>query len=256
MKITFLGVWMTPDVGETVSFVLELTTGEKILVDCGTNLVKSLTDAGIDPVSISHIIITHPHGDHISGLPTFLFYKLFYSAGIRGKPLSSIQIISIEDTIQCVKKYIDIPYNNLSSHESINYNVVSVNDVLNIGNCKFRFFETNHKPTTIGFKSEVEEKSIVYSSDTAFCKEILAIADESDYLIHDVAATSKFKMLSGGHTLCDEIGKNLTEFKIGNFIPIHRISYYYNNMEPYVNELKENYGGKITIVNDGDSIAL
>ena len=39
MVITFLGVWMVPEDGDTVSFVIELETGEKILVDSGINTV-------------------------------------------------------------------------------------------------------------------------------------------------------------------------------------------------------------------------
>ena len=50
-------------------FYLELDEGG-LLVDCGggNGILRQLEDAGIDPVSIRHIFVSHEHCDHILGV--------------------------------------------------------------------------------------------------------------------------------------------------------------------------------------------
>ena len=102
-KLTFLGVWMTPDVGETVSFVVDLEKEGQVLIDCGTNLVGSLIRNEIDPSNITHPIITHSHGDHISGLPTYLFYRLLIAPGILEKKHNSYKLLELKVRFKMLK---------------------------------------------------------------------------------------------------------------------------------------------------------
>jgi len=47
--------------------------GQRILIDCGLSGKKAeerLAEQGIDPTTISSIIVTHEHSDHIHGVPT------------------------------------------------------------------------------------------------------------------------------------------------------------------------------------------
>lgn len=255
-KINFLGVWMTPDVGETVSFVIDLDSGDRILVDCGTNLVKSLLDNNIDPTTITHIIITHSHGDHISGLPTYLFYRLMISTGIYGKKVPILKILGTQSTIENIKNFVRIPYGNLADNELLKYDVVDIGSCYAIGNVEFNFFSSVHQPETIGFCTEVNERKIVYSSDTAFSEDIFVKAQGADILIHDVVGTSKYGMLSGGHTLCNQVSPMLNKYQIKKFYPVHRLPIYKDDISVYRSELEEDYSGEVIIPNDGDVINL
>jgi ribonuclease BN (tRNA processing enzyme) len=40
-----------------------------LLVDCGTTSVLGLKSMGVDPNSVTAVVISHLHGDHFGGLP-------------------------------------------------------------------------------------------------------------------------------------------------------------------------------------------
>lgn len=256
MKITFIGVWMASDVGETVSFVIDCDSGERILVDCGTNLVKGLLDAQIDPSSITHIIVTHTHGDHISGLPSYLFYRLMYAPGVYKKEVKPLEIISSNDSINHLKDYINVPYDILTNHPSITYTCCNTKYDISIGDVTFSFFKSNHTPLTYGFSCTSPCKTFVYSADTALDERIIELAMNADVLIHDVAATHEYSFLSNGHTLCNQISPLLEQKKIKCLIPVHRLSIYKDNISPYIRELKHGYSGEIIVPIDGTVISL
>lgn len=261
MKITFLGVWMVPVDGDTVSFVLELDSGEKILVDSGVNTVRNLINANIDPCSITHLVITHSHGDHIAGLPVYLFYRYKYAPLVNKKVPSSLKIISTQDTWEAVKAYINIPYPNLINDPNIIIEeYVREGSSLKISehymmNC----FITNHNPITFGFKiiNTFSKKSIVYSADTAICKSVFDMAEDTDCLIHDVVADSKFPMLGkAGHSLCNDVGELSNNSRVRMLVPVHRLPIYKGENDKYKEELSNVFHGKLFIPMDGDVIEI
>jgi len=70
MKITFLGTASAFPTRERNHSGLLVDIGpEAFLFDCGENIQKQLRIAGISPMKISKIFITHWHGDHVLGLP-------------------------------------------------------------------------------------------------------------------------------------------------------------------------------------------
>lgn len=253
-RIIFLGVWMTPDVGETVSFVLE--NDDRILIDCGTNLVGSLVRNQLDPSDITHIILTHSHGDHLSGLPTYLFYRFLIAPNIMGKLSPPLKIIGTKNTLDAAKEYVRIVYGSLADNPGISYEVVNIDGAYKTERNAFTFFPSKHSPETIGFVTEIKGKKIVYSGDTALCDDVMKHAEHADVLIHDVVGTSKYKPLSSAHTLCSEISPELEKHTIKNFYPVHRLSIYKYGIGEYLSEIKSAFSGNVTIPNDGDVINL
>ena len=72
-KFIFLGVSnAVPSRDHDSTHMVLLGEQNTILIDCGTNPVVRLHQAGLNPLNITDLIITHFHPDHVSGLAMFL----------------------------------------------------------------------------------------------------------------------------------------------------------------------------------------
>ncbi len=69
MKIVFLGTGgMVPTKDRNVQSIYLEYKGEGILVDCGEGTQRQMNIAGINRLKVKKVLISHWHGDHVSGL--------------------------------------------------------------------------------------------------------------------------------------------------------------------------------------------
>ena len=69
MEITFLGTSsMVPTKNRNVQAIYLEYVGEGILIDCGEGTQRQMNIAGINRLKVRKILISHWHGDHVSGL--------------------------------------------------------------------------------------------------------------------------------------------------------------------------------------------
>ncbi|MFH1506111.1 MAG: ribonuclease Z [archaeon] len=69
MEITFLGTsCMVPTKDRNAQAIFLSYKNEGILIDCGEGTQRQMNIAGIKRTSITKILITHWHGDHVAGL--------------------------------------------------------------------------------------------------------------------------------------------------------------------------------------------
>lgn len=77
MKLTALGTggFFTINNFHT-NFLLE-EGDESMLIDCGTDIKRSMDALGKDPKRIKYVYVSHEHGDHAGGLEWLGFYSYF-----------------------------------------------------------------------------------------------------------------------------------------------------------------------------------
>lgn len=87
MKLTVIGCGDAFGSGGRLqsAYLLDHANG-RALIDCGATTTMGLASAGIDPNSISTIVVTHLHGDHFAGVIWFLMHAVVVAK--RNKPLA------------------------------------------------------------------------------------------------------------------------------------------------------------------------
>ena len=69
MEITFLGTsCMVPTKERNVSGIFLRFKSEGILFDCGEGTQRQMNIAGLKRTTVNKILISHWHGDHVSGI--------------------------------------------------------------------------------------------------------------------------------------------------------------------------------------------
>lgn len=80
MKLTFLGAgaaFVTDPNNFHSNMLLETTSGELLLIDCGGDARRSLHARGLNHQDITNVYISHLHADHAGGLEWLAFSRKF-----------------------------------------------------------------------------------------------------------------------------------------------------------------------------------
>jgi ribonuclease BN (tRNA processing enzyme) len=178
MKLKILGTGTaTPSLQRTSSAYLLSTAWGRILVDIGPSVVRRLLEYGYATDDVDLIALTHFHPDHTIDLATFLFASN-YGEVTRKKPLMLLGGKGLEGFY---KKFVHL-YRWLSP---VGYDLILKS--LPAGEWKFghlsiRTCKTKHNPESIALRIQ-EGKSVVFTGDTGFSKELVALAARTDLLV-------------------------------------------------------------------------
>ncbi len=73
IKLIILGTaHAVPDSFHENTHMAFIGKNRKILVDCASNPTVHLANSGIDVLSLTDLVLTHFHPDHVSGVPSLL----------------------------------------------------------------------------------------------------------------------------------------------------------------------------------------
>lgn len=118
IPVTFLGTSSaTPTETRNLTSIFLNYKEENILIDCGEGTQRQIRKAKINPCSITRILITHLHGDHVFGLP-----GLFMTLGLNNYN-KTLFIYGPKGT----KEYINNIFKFLINTQKIQYKVEEVN---------------------------------------------------------------------------------------------------------------------------------
>lgn len=213
MDIKFLGKWSSNLIrGErNVSFLLD----DRIAFDFGPHAIESLLDRGLDPNKIRMLLITHMHLDHYAGIAELLWYRSIYRAkntltilGPKGIRKNTIQLMRLFRTPPVWLREQISPKTRFMEDKDTGF---------------VRVFRARHTVPTNAYRLKYRGKTIFYSGDTAYSRNIVEGAANADWLLHEMTYTDKDRKYADLwlHSTCSDAMRVFKESNAKHLVPVH-----------------------------------
>jgi len=183
--ILVLGSGTSQSLADRACPALLLRTGRDLtLLDMGPGTLGRLAKAGVPHSDLNRILITHFHPDHTAGLIHFLFATRHPPALSVRKPF---RLVGPEGTgrllsglEQAYGRWIRLPSHVMEVEEwPLNSEEEKAFGPLRVSAARVR-----HTDRSLAYRvSTPGRKAIVYSGDTGYCDELIALANGCDLLI-------------------------------------------------------------------------
>lgn len=179
-----------PDPNRAGPATLVQVAGQNLLVDCGRGVLMRLAGAGVLPLMLDAVLITHLHSDHTTDLNDVITMR--WAMSMEPTPL---RIIGPPGTARVVERTLtmladDIGY-RLAHHADLNWDppveVTEVSDglVSDEGGVRITCAPTDHAPVhpTIGFRIEHDGRTAVLAGDTVPCEGLDRLCEGADVYV-------------------------------------------------------------------------
>lgn len=186
MEVRFLGAGDAfGSHGRLQACIMLSGAGEPVLLDCGMTSMAAMKRAGVDPMEIGYIVVSHHHADHYGGLPLMI---LEGQAQGRTTPLV---VAGPPRTEERLWQLMDAAYPGTADRErDFDVHVLELEErqAAQIGPATVTPFEVNHAPAvapSFGYRVEYGGRTIAYTGDTAWTDVLLDLSRDADLFISE-----------------------------------------------------------------------
>ena len=228
MKVTLLGTGAPrPNPRRRGPSQLVDVGGERFLVDCGTGVACQLVAAGVSPLDVHNVFITHHHSDHTIDLGHLLLTRwiMGQNAPLRvWGPAGAKRYV--DDLLRLHAWDIDVRREHQDGRPGPRVEVHELEPGVAYESAAVRItaFLVEHLPVepAFGFRFDGGGRSVAVSGDTRPCENLIAHCRGIDTLIHECTDVTSIPLNPGGgfpsldvqtarlgsyHTLPDQVGK-------------------------------------------------
>jgi len=214
-----------------------------VLIDSPGSPMRRISEGGIDPNTITDLILTHFHPDHVSGVPLLLMDLWLLG---RKQPL---HIYGLEHTIDRTEKLMDLfEWQNWPGFFSVEFHRLPEEEyvtIIDVQEMRIQSSPMKHFIPIIGLRIEFKElgKIVTYSCDTEPCPQDIRLAAGADVLIHE--STGAF----AGHSSAEQAGEVAQAAKVKKLYLIHYPTWGENGNNP-VAEAGKQFSGPVVVATD------
>jgi ribonuclease Z len=214
-----------------------------VLVDCVSNPVLRLEQAGLDFNDLTDVILTHFHPDHVSGLPLLLM-----DMWLMGRK-KQINIFGLHYTLDRVEDLMNFySWSDWPDFFPVAFYRLPASEMSAIMDCadfKIHSSPVRHLIPTIGLRIEFNHsnKIMAYSCDTEPCQQVVHLAEGADVLIHEAAGATI------GHSSAAQAGDIASQAEAGSLYLIHYPTGRFANGD-LVHEARQKFKGPVSLAED------
>ena len=238
-----------PTPGHENTHLALVTASRTLLIDCASNPLVRLEQAGIELEQVSDLILTHFHPDHVAGVPLLLMDMWLTG---RRQPLN---IYGLHYTLDRVERMMGLfGWEDWPNFFTVNFCRVPADEMaLVLDQPEVRVYASPAKHflpnMALRFELKLEKKSLAYSCDTEPCPALFEIARGVDLLLHE--ASGPFT----GHSSATQAGDLAQRVGAGTLYLIHYPTGRYASGD-LVAEARAHFTGEIHLAVDFMEISL
>jgi ribonuclease BN (tRNA processing enzyme) len=226
-----------------------LVTGDQkhILVDCGPQTIHRLLEMDITINDIDCLLMSHFHPDHSGELVNFLFATK-YPGGIRRRaPLTIVGGTGLKDFYRRLER----AFGPWMTPTADFVHLIEMNppefDNMRLGSISITTTPVEHRPESIAYRiSQHQDIVIVYSGDTDYSENLIALAQYADVFICESALPDELKV--PGHLTPSLAGQIANQAHVKKLVLTH----FYPECEQadIVSQCRKSYNGPLVLAQD------
>lgn len=220
----------------------------KVLIDCGSNPILRLRQLGLSVDSLTDVLLTHFHPDHMSGVPPLLMCS--WLLGRR----DSLNLHGLSYTLDRIRGLMGLfDWKKWPDFFALNFQYIPDEPLTSVLSCaEFDIFASpvHHVIPNIGLRIETKGGTVVaYSSDTEPCDAVVKLASGADILIHESNGGGM------GHSSAKQAGEIAVQAGAKSLYLIHYPTW---DSDPHylIDEAKGSFGGPVFLAEDLMEIEL
>ncbi len=214
--LTFLGTASAvAGIGHENTFLVVEGDSSTVMIDCAGSPLQRLQMAGIDPLDVDYLVLTHAHPDHIGGFPVFAL-----GLWLVGQQ-NSLSVVGERGALETAAKLLALfnpdkwPGFHAPQFRSIDLSEESV--LLDLPDLLITACQTQHLVPGLALRilSKASGQVLVYSSDTEPAPQLVQFARGADVLVHEASGPMR------GHSTAGQAGQVATAAGVGKLFLIH-----------------------------------
>ncbi len=249
MKIYTLGTGTLYPVAGQASAGIAVQVGDELLgFDMGRSVLNRYAEAGLDPLSLRHLQLSHLHPDHCCDLVPLLFAMNHAPSPARTEPLHITAPEGLENLMANLRrgwKWLDPKYPfHLREAEETSFEA---------GPARIQSAFLDHgSMANLGYRIEAEDKVVVYTGDTERGDGLLNLAKAANILISECSFTDS--QSEAAHMAPSRLGQLAQAAEVEKLV----ITHLYPSTDPAEVErgVRGHYDGEVVMAKDGMVVEL
>lgn len=238
-----------PTIGHDNAYLVLQGEQTTLLVDCASSPLLKLQEAGIDPLRVDYLILTHAHPDHMYGFPMLMLGLWLLGRRTPLPVLAEAQTLQAAQALLTLFHTEDWPGFRAPLYRSLNLRldgrVLDLPD-LTITGCPAEHILPSF---ALRFVDKSSQQSLVYSSDTSPCERVARFARGAEVLIHEASGKAN------GHSSATEAGWVAARARVDRLYLVHydaRVP----DLSALVTEARTAFAGPVELAQDMQSLTF
>ncbi|MCU1367742.1 MAG: Ribonuclease [Ilumatobacteraceae bacterium] len=261
-----------PDPNRAGPSTLVEAGGTRLLLDAGRGVLMRLAAAGVLPMMLDAVLLTHLHSDHITDLNDVITTHWVMTG--QPTPLHIYGPPRTQEIVDAILAMLapDFSY-RLAHHDDLNWlPVIEVHELtppmeLQIGEARIVARSTDHRPVepTIGYRIEHGTASVAIAGDTVPCAGLDELCASADVYVQTVIREDLVRLIPNGrirdildyHSSIEQAAVTAARNKVGTLLCTHCVP----SLQPAMAEewramAAAHFGGAIVMADDLTSITV